>query len=530
MEENYFENIEGEDLFDISGPIDDDIEPSDSSAFNDGFDNLEERYELLNSSLIALTTHFAQVQFRLRQIVEAAPHEKESLLKNLEEFAFRGIPEVENAIKKDYTIDTDNLEDTLSSQRAKQSELIEKLKYQLAELESYAYEVGEGGPPQNVVIERQKVIIDQLKGQLNLNVDDIDKMPVDELKKYVDNAVGQLINPLKMKEQLVMQLKTQINDLERFVEFLQGDSNCKFIPKDGSCVCNCSGCNQNIAKSQDQLHGKVINIVKRISALLQIFASTQLYSSKKFQRNSPKKSMKMKHWGDLRAYLEVAIENVIEIAKEPETYVDSDYMSDSESIVQCTSKLATVVRKNLAVSLQNLLQHGLVNVNNSLSVVVPFATCFRVKPSPKSNDMHAWELILKFYDMKNGEKFNSTPARKLSQSFNLDITGGRAVSSKQSLLSVIGSIIASHDLYKRSFDSHFKAFVCAGLNTKMLVPWLKLILRCQALIEMHYVDWSYVVKTRCEDTFASLEKLNQFQFNLPVDLAVRQLNEIKDAF
>jgi len=32
----------------------------------------------------------------------------------------------------------------------------------------------------------------------------------------------QLINPLKMKEQLVTQLKTQISDLERFVEFLQG--------------------------------------------------------------------------------------------------------------------------------------------------------------------------------------------------------------------------------------------------------------------------------------------------------------------
>ena len=34
---------------------------------------------------------------------------------------------------------------------------------------------------------------------------------------------AQLINPLKMKEQLVNQLKTQVQDLERFISFLQGN-------------------------------------------------------------------------------------------------------------------------------------------------------------------------------------------------------------------------------------------------------------------------------------------------------------------
>lgn len=46
--------------------------------------------------------------------------------------------------------------------------------------------------------------------------------------------------------------------------------------------------------------------------------------------------------------------------------------------------------------------------------------------------MHAWELILKYYETKNGDYFNSTPARKLSQSFNLDIEGCKSsVSNKQ---------------------------------------------------------------------------------------------------
>ena len=62
--------------------------------------------------------------------------------------------------------------------------------------------------------------------------------------------------------------------------------------------------------------------------------------------------------------------------------------------------------------------------------VVPFIGCFaQMNTSGKS--MHAWELILKYYELKNGERYNSTPARKLSQSFNLDIVGGTAISNKQ---------------------------------------------------------------------------------------------------
>jgi len=38
---------------------------------------LEAEQEQLNSSLLALTTHFAQVQFRLKQIVSAEPNLKE---------------------------------------------------------------------------------------------------------------------------------------------------------------------------------------------------------------------------------------------------------------------------------------------------------------------------------------------------------------------------------------------------------------------------------------------------------------------
>lgn len=60
----------------------------------DRLKKLEEEQESLNSSLLALTSHFAQVQFRLKQIVHAQSEEKERMLAELEEFAFRGCPHV----------------------------------------------------------------------------------------------------------------------------------------------------------------------------------------------------------------------------------------------------------------------------------------------------------------------------------------------------------------------------------------------------------------------------------------------------
>jgi len=49
----------------------------------------------------------------------------------------------------------------MNAQREKQKELITQLKSQLEELEKYAYETGEAGLPQCVILERQKVIIGQ---------------------------------------------------------------------------------------------------------------------------------------------------------------------------------------------------------------------------------------------------------------------------------------------------------------------------------------------------------------------------------
>ncbi len=83
----------------------------------------------------------------------------------------------------------------------------------------------------------------------------------------------------------------------------------------------------------------------------------------------------------------------------------------------------------------------------------------------ESSTGHAWDVILRYYQLKRGHEFNAAPQRKLSESFGLDLAGSTSHNSNRtSMLAVVGQILASHGQYKRSKDAHFKAFVCAGLK------------------------------------------------------------------
>lgn len=120
----------------------------DFSAFQDNvrLQMLEQEQEQLNASLMALTTHFGQVQFRLKQIVAAPPEDKERLLKELEEFAFRGCPNLEQSsrlVDDNHNIDpiASFHEHIIEEQRIKQKNLIDQLRNQLEDLETYAYQV-----------------------------------------------------------------------------------------------------------------------------------------------------------------------------------------------------------------------------------------------------------------------------------------------------------------------------------------------------------------------------------------------------
>lgn len=102
------------------------------------------------------------MQFRIQQIVAAPVKEKESLLRDLEDFTFRGIPSaVTDRIgsTSDGPCHIDDMKEKMKVQREKQQDLIGQLKFQLEELESYAYETGEAGLPQSVLLERHKLVV-----------------------------------------------------------------------------------------------------------------------------------------------------------------------------------------------------------------------------------------------------------------------------------------------------------------------------------------------------------------------------------
>lgn len=487
---------------------------------------------------MALTTHFAQVQFRLHQIVEAPEKERDTLLKKLEDFADRGIPNWHESTD----LESKSILTRMDSQKGHQQELIEQLKTQLDDLEKYAYETGEPVLPQAVMVEKQRIIIEGLKEKMNFNFNELDlpQLSPDELRNHVDAAFGEFVSPLKMKEQLVGQLKTQVNDLERFIKFLQGEKcerkkslkqqfykkqNCTAADiHNKTCNCNFTDISTAVATgrsvqnpssssssnnehkfpgptvnipqtSQHGLSGRLFQMFNKASTILQIFALSQMGCSsqngRNFKKNILKKTTRGNHWGDTRAKLEVDIQEIIllvsEINKiaanedhlkkirEQEADTDDDdvfveaktktpvgkmgrYRSTSSSSSQIllppsfsnvilSSKsdelkslsldLIALVRKKFAVTLQRLVQHGLRSVNETRHLV-PFISCFanyqtghREYPDEDYKEMHAWELILEYYHLKNGDYYTETPAQKLSQSFNLEISGDGLASNKQ---------------------------------------------------------------------------------------------------
>jgi hypothetical protein len=84
-------------------------------------------------------------------------------------------------------------ENIIEDQRNKQKELIEQLKSQLEDLETYAYQSGGVEIPSNVVLQKQRVIIDELKEKINLPLDNLNKLSNEELKIAVDSAISQVI-------------------------------------------------------------------------------------------------------------------------------------------------------------------------------------------------------------------------------------------------------------------------------------------------------------------------------------------------
>lgn len=300
-------------------------------------------------------------------------------------------------------------------------------------------------------------------------------------------------------------------------------------PSSPQAASTADNCNSTPKTTRSEtLTDKAAGVLEKASNILNIFAVTQLgCGANHFQKNTLKRTTKGNHWGDLRAQLEIDVQEIISLVSSvaqpcrrrsqtarsstktdfessseddedddgnADNYTDEptaaaifpQTRSSGETLSSLQLAITTMVRKHFAITLQRLVEHGLCeNIAASSSSLVPFIGCFarprfvgaagrsgfyddydELAADDSRRQMHAWELCLQYYHIKHGEQFNETPARTLSQSFNLDITDGSstATSNKQSLLSAIGNIINMHSPYKRSASSHFKALVSMGLK------------------------------------------------------------------
>ncbi|XP_041466703.1 RUN domain-containing protein 1-like [Lytechinus variegatus] len=535
--------------------------------------NLEEEQEQLNSSLLALTSHFAQVQFRLKQVVTSEGEEKENLLKELEEFAFKGCPDVRGSKSQDANTLEDDCEreheSKISEQREKQAELISQLKNQLEDIETFAYEEGTGNLPHTKVMEKQGTIIDQLKNKLDLNLEDFEKLSTEELKQRVDSAIGRIVNPAKVKEQVIHQLKNQIVDLERFINYLQDEAQSPLVLSANDEPCECEvhklappsrdidagsdgGSDTQCCthpggiKNRKKVKGKTkeelkkiresnISAMKKALAVLQYITISQLGCGTDRMKERPRRAKDDigADYYDLLQNLDKATERVIELArkKQIQDEEERDYASDSSDspVSRPLDDVTIAVRRELAPALRALFEHGLIRMSTSQALMTPITACLAPR-STAGQTVHAWEVFSKYFEIKKGKQFAESPARRLSQAFDLDIVGGTAITSRQTLLAAIDHVEETHEPLRRSHEARFKAFVCQALNEQKLASWCRLVCRTHTLMDSFYQSWSYMLRSGFDGGIQILDKLSDIKFCLPVDLAIKQFQNIKDAF
>ncbi|WKY16659.1 hypothetical protein Q1695_001361 [Nippostrongylus brasiliensis] len=494
------------------------------SSFNDALrvQQLEEEQERLNNSLFSLSSHFAQVQFRLKQIADAKGEDREELLKNLQDFAFKGCADM-NELKRLRSENDDG--EVLEIQKQRQNELLKQLREQIEDLERIAYENGEGDMPSTLILQKQKAALDELHAKMSLNLE-LDKMSMADIQKHVDEALKQLVNPFKEKQQLVEQLQTQIVDLERFVSYLQKENS-----------------SQNGSPAKAISSSQFVASKPKSSSFFGLVST----SAKRFQKNQLKNTLQGNHYGDERARLQLAIDatqRVLEkytllsiegTSKKKELLQETDVVND-EIFERSEEEVVSVVRRQLCPSLKALLEHGMLSetvIHRTLPSSLGFG-CFvaknggtSTKPTPLQ---HIWDVVLFFYGSRNGRELSEAPVRKLSQSFKLENVAGKSITSKQILLTTIENIVSTHARLRRSKDAQWKAFISAAMNEKKLPAWLRIIFRTRHVVEMCYNSWSYVARTGCEELYGLLEDLHKYNVELPVDLALRPFQQMKDAF
>lgn len=139
----------------------------------------------------------------------------------------------------------------LSEQKAKHEELIFQLKFQLKDLEYYAKQVRRtfshfifhilshfvpiwtifqsSEIKTNEQIRRHKLVLEQIKNYLKIDISDLYRLPTDELQDKVEEAVQEMLAPIRSKEQMLYQLTTQVIGKVKSRRFLKVEWSLKFL-------------------------------------------------------------------------------------------------------------------------------------------------------------------------------------------------------------------------------------------------------------------------------------------------------------
>lgn len=461
---------------------------------NTNLKNFENEQETLSTSLQALTSHFAQVQFRLRQIISAPDEQKFNLIENLDEFASRGIPELNS-----YDDNDENMLSAINQQRVDQFELIKKLQTELSAVSNFAN-----------------------KNQIDLDIKNTEiKVNEEAFVDSTDNDLRHLKSQLLNLDTVVTDLRYESVNLMQMTQSMDGYRNCEKIYRVHS---NVDGITLSLdeddcifAEDDDDFSvRKKPSTLQGCGKLLQTRQGSFIES--KIDGTNPIKcsSTKVCHWGNIRAKLEIDVQNIISVVSiEPlETY----QVEQSKGIHFVLQKEITkIVRKELCGTLREVIEHGLLPFQyeiNFLSCCIGRGNKRKKLPNKgESKSRHAWDIIMEFYNLNNGNRRYRKPCNTLRNSFQLE----HVPSNKDQLLQTIGDIINIHVRSNTSQNSYFKAFVLAGLNLRKLPQFLSMIFKCSELIEANYSDESLVCQPEFVDLLICLDLLSKYEFNLPIN-------------
>lgn len=466
-------------------------------------EELELGQEKLNNSLLALTSHFAQVQFRLGQVINSDDAERDSLLHDLEQFAFTGCQDLPTYENIHDTI-CSTFEKRLSEQKSKHEDLIFHLKFQLKDLEHYAKQSSE--IKTNEQIRRHKLVLEQIRNYLKIDISDLYRLPTDELQEKVEAAVQDMLAPIRTKEQMLYQLTTQVQDLERFIEFLHGTGTSPnaLSHEIRRCTCNCplhgEPSERNLIGRSKSLKMDSIEFMSKTLLMFQVLVINSMRVIGCQWKHSDKPPAFMCHVRKLEECVDILIR--IYNTTKPDPPMDL---------------LLDMVRKKVAVQIKALFAHGLrSHRRDSMSLV----SCGGGRTRQSQKGAHPWLLFLEFYKIQHGKSFTEQPQYQLSQSFGLRIQRHN-INSKQSLLSSIHKVRDSHEPFKRSNDAKFKSLIIHGINEGMLGQWFRILSHCNTLVERAYEPWSYMSKYGFGDAIKIVNRLSHVKLDLPTDIALK---------